>query len=395
MAEDDLKNLLRRFFNGELSEAEKEELSGWVNRQDDDDMIDELLEKSWADFSTEERLPEDLAAGMLRNILAESKQRGADTGGRVVRLFWRHIAVAASVLLLLGTGAYFFLNQRSEDASMVQVSDEPQDVTPPETNRATITLADGSTVYLDELNDGEVARQGNISVVKLENGKIAYQTESGEILNELQYNTLSNPRGSRVIDMKLSDGTHVWLNAGSSITYPVAFVGNTRDVQLTGEGYFDVTTDKIKPFRVSAGGMQVEVLGTEFNVNAYDDEESVKTTLIAGSVKVLSGTNAAMLKPGQQSDFRNGRIHVNDGANTEAATAWLKGNFYFDNTSLQEVMRQISRWYDMDVVFTDAPMQRTFSGAMKRDLRLRQAMRVLEYNDVKYSIVGKQIIISQ
>jgi ferric-dicitrate binding protein FerR (iron transport regulator) len=245
------------------------------------------------------------------------------------------------------------------------------------------------------VGNGTLATQGNIKVVKLDNGQIAYQTASGDASTPLSvtYNTLNNPRGSKVIDMQLSDGSHVWLNAGSSLTYPVAFVGNERKVQITGEAYFEVAHDASKPFVVSKGVTSVEVLGTHFNVNAYDDEDALRITLLEGSVKVASKGNLKVIKPGEQAVVANG-INVNKDVNVEQVMAWKNGMFKFNNTNMKQIMREIARWYDVDVEYQGDFSDLNFGGFVSRQANISELLKRFSATEqVHFKVEGRKIIV--
>lgn len=304
----------------------------------------------------------------------------------------RRIAVAASIILALGLGSYFFFLNKDRSQGEEPMTVVPGDVKAPETNRAMITLANGQRVYLDSVGNGQLAVQGNVKLLKLANGQIAYQTAGGEIIKELQYNTLSNPRGSKVIDMTLADGSQVWLNAGSSITYPVAFVGDERKVAVNGEAYFEVAHNTAMPFKVVKGDVEVEVLGTHFNVNAYDDEADIKVTLLEGSVKVHKGKEVGLLKPGQQVQISN-ELKFAGTVDVDEVMAWKEGYFKFSRADIKTIMRQLARWYDLDVQYEGPVSQREFGGEMERDLPLSGMLRLLEKSNVHFKMDGKKIIV--
>jgi ferric-dicitrate binding protein FerR (iron transport regulator) len=314
--------------------------------------------------------------------------------------------VAAAVLLIAGiTTLLIVFSGRWNSASHQPVVSQlqPADVTAPRVTQATVTLANGQQIALDSLAKGLLAQQGNVKLVKTENGQISYQTTSGEIIRELQYNTLHNPRGSKVIDIALNDGSHVWLNAGSSLTYPVAFIGRERKVTITGEAYFEVAHDASKPFYVSKGNVEVKVLGTHFNVLAYDDEAAIKVTLLQGSVLVKqSATNShvdgnkqsAVLKPGEQAIAANqSTITIYHSPDLEQVMAWKDGLFNFNKVSLQEVMHQLARWYNVEVEYQGAVTNKTLGGEMQRDLSLSEVLDGLKSLGVHARIEGKKILV--
>ena len=301
----------------------------------------------------------------------------------VISLFnWRKIAVAASVVVAIGIASLVFFQKRDQSPVAV-VSREKADKEPGKTG-AILTLSDGSKIVLDSVGNGVLANQNN-TVVSKKNGGLVYKASKNA---QLAYNTMTTPR-ARQYNLELSDGTKVWLNASSSIIFPTSFAANERKVILTGEAYFEVAKDKKRPFKVAVNGIQVNVLGTHFNINAYDDEASVNTTLLEGSVLITDKTKKVLLKPGQQAQKqKSGAITVNDNVNLEEVMGWKNGVFYFENANLQTVLRQLSRWYDVDVVFEKGMPTRTFEGEIQRDLQLSQVLKILEKNKVHFKIDG-------
>ena len=310
---------------------------------------------------------------------------------------------AASILLLLGIGSYFLFSKNKKQP-IVAVS-IPTDIAAPTSNRAMITLADGTKVFLDSVGNGQLAQQGAVKLIKLANGRIAYQPLGDGIASHDErdlshiYNTLSNPRGSKIIDIALSDGSRVWLNAGSSLIYPTAFTGKERKVKITGEAYFEVAKMKDMPFHVTINDMaEVKVLGTHFNINAYEGEPGIKTTLLEGSIQTsLLGAGKTpdyvVLKPGQQAEITN-KIKLNESVNTDQVMAWKNGLFNFENASLEEVMQQLSRWYDIEVVYEQAIPQMIFGGEMSRNVSLAGLLSGLERAGVRFRIEeGNRLIV--
>ena len=266
---------------------------------------------------------------------------------------------------------------------------------PPGGDVATLTLADGSKITLDSAVNGVLAQQGNTKIAKLANGQLAYNT-----LNEkptaLLFNTLATPRGGQY-KLILPDGTGVWLNAASSITYPASFTGNERVVRITGEVYFEVRKDPARSFHVSfntgTDSGKIEVLGTHFNINAYRDEESVRTTLLEGSVKVV-GKGSTVLKPGQQVQLDNtGHASPAREVDLEDVMAWKNGIFHFDHSDIGTVMRQIARWYDVEVVFEGQPTTEKFDGDIARNSRLSEVFKILELSKVHFKVEDKRVTV--
>lgn len=395
-----LKYLLELNAAKGCTKAELEELYTLITATTNEE-LHALLDAQYA-LIPEDMLVKDIDWESMYNNIIQTK---AETGKVISIKRWRFIkiAAAAAVIVTVLTTAYFVIfseNKTKKDIATVQ--QVTKDVPPPDRYRAAITLADGKVVYLDSAGNGLLAQQGDMQLVKLANGQIAYRSASGEIIKELKYNTLTNPRGTKVINMALADGSHVWLNAGSSVTFPVAFVGNERKVEMTGEAYFEVAPDKTKPFYVSKGNMKVEVLGTHFNVNAYEDEDNIKVTLLEGSVKVANNANAVTIKPGQQAIIHHSRptgssgrasFIINNSVDVEQVMAWKEGRFSFSSVDIQTIMRQVARWYNVDIEYR-GHIQGTVSGEVSREVNVSQVLRMLELTDkVRFEIQGQKIIV--
>lgn len=260
----------------------------------------------------------------------------------------------------------------------------------PGSNKAILTLQDGSTIVLDDAKNGTVAKQGNATVIKTANGQLVY-SGAQSVPGKVMYNTMSTPRGGQY-QLTLPDGTGVWLNSASSITYPTAFVGTERKVTITGEAYFEVAKDKTRPFHLKAGNQNIEVLGTHFNVMAYADEEAIKTTLVEGSVKVSQNGSSNILKPGEQSVNKDGDFDIGPAALDEAL-AWKNGYFKFNRIGLKAIMRQLSRWYDVEIVYQGRIKDDEFVGTIGRSENIMQALHLLELTNVHFKIKDKTIIV--
>lgn len=258
---------------------------------------------------------------------------------------------AAAIILLTGTIVGIVVSSDRQYKSETDLSKITTNDVKPGSYKATLTLADGSTVVLDTATQGELVQQGN-TIVLNKDGKLVYEASkvSNEIGKEVAYNTLSTARG-QIYSIVLPDGSHVWLNSQSSIRYPVAFTGKERKVEITGEAYFEVEKDAVRPFKVNARDMDLQVLGTMFNVNGYNDEDNIKVTLIEGSIRLTTGKNKALLKPGQQAQVELNKISVNTDVDVDKAIAWKNGQFFFNKADFKTVMRQLARWYDVEVVY--------------------------------------------
>lgn len=311
---------------------------------------------------------------------------------------WYRVAAAAIILLLLSVGGYFIFNRPAQkQIAQTEKRQQPykNDIAPGG-NKAILTLANGTQIILDSAANGALTQQGNTKIIKLDSGRLAYNSlneKPGEVL----YNTISTPRGGQY-QIVLADGSKVWLNAASSLRFPASFTGKERKVELTGEGYFEVAKNAAMPFRVNANGMQVEVLGTHFNINAYNDEDVIKTTLLEGSVKVREGASGTIIKPGQQALVENqgnpliSKIRVQT-VDVDGAVAWKNGYFSFDKADLPTVMRQIARWYDVEISYEGNIPKREFGGKIDRNSNASQVLKILEESKVHFRIEGKKIIV--
>jgi transmembrane sensor len=323
---------------------------------------------------------------------------------RTVSIFRRYRFVwAAAVLLFIVAGGYLYLQNRQPVMPPV-VEKIPVNDAAPGTTKAVLTLADGSRVIIDSVQQGRLAIQGNTTVQR-EQGVIAYNetqpvtTQQGT--RSVLYNTLTTARGEQSPPLVLHDGTKVWLNAMSSIRFPVVFSGDTRTVEITGEAYFEIAKDPTKPFHVKVNTMDVEALGTQFNINSYGDEPDVRTTLVEGSVRVVNRQSAignqqpVILKPGEQAVLTgNLPLSIHHSPNIDQVMAWKRGLFDFNHASLQTVLRQLARWYDIEVQFEGNIPNRTFRGKITRDLNLSQVINILQDLDIKFRIEGKKLLVS-
>lgn len=382
-----IQQLLLRLTQNNLSAAEQQELSNLL--QDEQQKEDFLLaiQEMMQQAKTSDQFDEQRFIPLLNQILNADKKLPAP----VKPLFkWKRFIAAASIILAAGIGSYFLLLKPEAEAPVISKS-TTEDVKAPAATKAMITLADGTIVSLDSLTNGRLATQGDVAIFRSADGQIIYN--SGENKNNaLLLNTLTNPRGSKVIEMKLADGSQVWLNAGSSITYPVAFVDKKRTVSISGEAYFEVAKNNKMPFLVNVGNMTVEVLGTHFNINGYEEETSVKTTLLEGKVKIIQADKSLLLVPGQQAQVSNGSM-VSGSADLDEVMAWKNGFFNFNNSDIKSIMLQLSQWYDVDVTYQGKISAETFSGIISRTDNISAVLKIMEEAGIKFRMEGRKIIV--
>lgn len=397
--------VLKRYIRNECSPEEAEKILIWLANGGDPArmfVFNQLLEEGEAgDRFSEQELQIILQASAGR-ILHRIEEKQSVAGVYTFRrLKW---SAAAAVFLLLSVAAYFGLQDHSVPTIVqnTESNHEKEEITPG-TDKAVLTLANGQTVILDEADNGSVAQEGNTKVIKLD-GQLSYR-QSGNTTATVSYNTITTPNGGQY-KLILADGTRVWLNAASSLRFPVSFTGTTRTVELTGEGYFEVAelpADEksgkilfiVKILNAAGNTGEVEVLGTHFNIMAYGDEGMVKTTLLEGSVKVKNNTRNTLLKPGQQASLQKDILYTNDHVDVEEVVAWKEGYFQFDRKApIDHIMRQIARWYDVEIHYEGSIPNRRFGGKITRSSRLEDVLKMLELNNIHFSVQGRVITVT-
>ena len=393
------KTSLNRFFSNQCSPIEREEIIRWLLDPSNDLLIKHWLREHWDTLSVNELVADqdgpdmEKIWGKIRSSIKENQLKSglekAPSGFN--KFHFKKIAVAAIMIgVLLST--YFIYTVNSVDhKGLADANLKPSnDIAPPAQARATLKLADGSTVYLDSNVNGTLARQGSVEISRNELGEIIY---SGTASGAITMNTLSLPKGSKPIRLVLSDGSLVWLNAASSITYPTAFVGQERKVSITGEAYFEVSENKAMPFFVEHDQLLIKVLGTHFNVNTYENEASNKVTLLSGLVDVGNGKITKQLIPGQQASVSKTVFSVDENIDTDEVLAWKNGQFYFGGSDIRSIMKQIERYYDVEVEFRDEVPYR-FVAKISRDVNVSAFLEKLELtNLIHFKIEGKKIIV--
>lgn len=392
---EDLKQKLQRLLqSSDWSAEDRNWLLEYLEKNDTAALQQIMQQLFTANVNEAGEIREDRAKELLEHI--HHKLRPVAKPAKIIRFaIWKQVA-AAVIIMLAGTGAYFLFSNKGKPEEIVKTenNNSTNNDIGPGGNKAILQLADGSTIILDSAQNGTLSRQGNAKVLKLDNGQLAYNTSG--VAKEVLYNTITTPRGGQY-QLTLADGSKVWLNATSSIRFPASFTGNERKVELSGEAYFEVAKNPAMPFTVAVNGMNVEVLGTHFNINSYTDEDIAKTTLLEGAVKVTKGNVMALLSPGQQAQLTaNGQIGVNKNIDVEETVAWKNGFFNFNSVDIENIMRQISRWYDVDVFYQGSVSKETFSGVgVSRNSKLSQVIKVMEQAGIKFKIQGRKIIVTQ
>ena len=375
--------LAEKWLNNTITPSEEIEFSEWYNTNQDKEV---LLPEGFAENepALKERILQKI--NTLKNLQAVVIP--------IKRFSIIRVAAAAVILITLGAAAFLYLKNTSETTLAKTDNKQLINDVAPGGNKAVLTLADGSEIILDNAQNGALSQQGNTKILKLDAGQLSYTTDGTKTNGEVLYNTIATPRGGQY-QIILPDGSTVWLNAASSLRFPTAFVGKQRTVELTGEAYFEVTKKTSMPFNVKVNDMDVQVLGTHFNVMAYTEEDAVRTTLLEGTVKVTKGAAVGLLKPGQQAKLNKtaGNIKISE-ADVEEVMAWKNGLFLFNNEGIKTIMRQISRWYDVDISFEGNIPDKNFTGQISRNNNLSQVLKMLELTkEAHFKITGKKIAV--
>ena len=370
------KDLIQKYLSGQCTSDEEAIIESWYVELAGKKRQDKVAELD--DLSTKQE--------MFRTI--QSKK---NTFKKKSKSLWPHFAIAASILLCLSVGIYFLLRGT---AGQRFVSTKIHDIAPG-TSKAILHLANGKTIVLADAENGVLSRSNNTAISKNGVGKVIYRQSSKLILSKVKllYDTLTTPRGG-VWNIKLADGSIVWLNASTSIRFPESFANKERSVELiNGEAYFEVTHDANRPFKVRVSGQVIEDLGTHFNINAYQDEDNIKTTLLEGRIKLSKGNKSAILKPGEEAISINDRIVVGK-ADLDQSIAWKNGYFQFNYETLESILRKVSRWYDVDLQYVSNSIRTIkFSGSISKYKNVSQILKKLELTGtVNFKIEKNKII---
>lgn len=362
MSKERYEQLAEKWLNGTISEAEKQEYAAWYT-------------------ASQERpldIPASFAASReeLQERIFSNIQAGMEAPVKRMRPSYKW-AAAAAVLLLLGTGAWYWSQRSTTSSSQTTIIADVM----PGSDKAMLTLAGGQRIVLDSGLANTAIQNAVVS-----NGLLSY---AGNAAENATWQTLSTPRGGQY-RLVLPDGTGLWLNAESSVRFPTKFTGKDRRITITGEVYLEVRQDAQHPFLVTTGNTEVQVLGTHFNIQAYPDENSMATTLLEGSVRV----GDMVLQPGEQARSVDGKkIEKLVNVNTSDITAWKDGLFAFSGSDLPAMMRQVARWYDIDVRFEGRVPEFSFEGKLERSLQLSQLLKVLSDMHIQYKMEGKTLTI--
>lgn len=402
MAKDkNIEEVVARYLSGVLEEGDREVLEAWLAESGKKrSLLRQVKNDQWMREELAKMYQVDQSAAWEKfkaaNPMTESPVVPAT---RPSIYSWKMIA--AAVLILVAAGWWYTSDHKTtrpdiagiEDASSKKQNDDVN----PGGNKAILKLADGSTIVLDNAANGILTNQGNAQVRKTDAGKLVYEDSHTSSSASVVYNTITTPHGG-TYQITLPDGTRAWLNAGSSITFPTAFLGKERNIEMTGEIYLEVMKDKSKPFKVAVSkeGTQIEVLGTHFNIKAYADESGVKTTLLEGSVRVRKGSNATTIKPGEQANVNKDALSVKKKVDLDEIMGWRNGLFVFKRITIEDMLKEIARYYDIREVEYKDRIPDAFDAIISRNLSLAKVLHVIEATDlVHFKIEGRKIIVSR
>ena len=382
--------LLQASISKQANAQEENELMGWLLEAEEDSELKSFMLKIWNEYQPAQDLSYVNWDEMYSRVLQSSV---VSPEPKVRKINWTRLVAAAVIIGVLGAGIYLYLTPVSQQ-SIATVQPKQNDIPAPIDNKAVLTLADGTRIRLDSSGNGTLATQGNMQIIQNSNGEISY---SGTSAGEVGYNTINVPRGSKSLRLVLADGSQVWINVGSSLTYPTAFTGEERKVRITGEAYFEVAKNTRMPFLVQHNDVSVSVLGTHFNVNTYEDEVAEKITLLEGSIRVNKSAHSQLLKPGQQATISNKEfkeINVLNNVDLDEVMAWKDGKFIFgEKTDISAIMREISRWYNVDIEY-QGKVNQHFWGSISKDVNVSQVLKVLEATgSVKFKVEENKIIV--
>ena len=357
-----------------------------------------LLESWYLAKSKQDKLPvEEKELTIYKELIWQNIQQNIDVIEKPAsnrKRFFTVISVAASITLTLFIGGYYLIVRHQKERITKISIKEKQDILPG-TNKAMLVLSNGKQISLASVQAGIIAQEGNITVKKQGANILSYKQVSNNNGDKpLAYNTISTPNGGQWPIIELPDGTKVFLDAASSISFPVSF-NKERKVTITGQVYFEVIHDSKKPFRVTVKGITIEDLGTSFNVNAYDNESGIKTSLIEGSVSVAKRNEKLIIKPGEQAVTSSGSDKIlSKQVDIDEIIAWKNGLFQFNHTNIDVVMRQIARWYDVEIIYKEDVSKISFTGSLSRNLKLSKSLQMLSVTGLHFKIEGKKIIVT-
>jgi len=394
-----LSTLFKKYYNKTASQSEMEELYQIMNSISDDE-LKELIREEWNNLEmTDSFFDKEISEGMLDQILPVKPKSTYNEQEPILDhlINWisrfKKLSVATLILVFLGFGFYVWFKPNHAPQVLVKNSPISKDL-PPGGSRATLLLADGREIILDKAKNGIIIKTQNFQILKTENGQLIYQALTSNTNKDVSsdFNKITTPRGGEY-KIIMPDGSMVWLNSASTIKFPGVFSGKTRSVELEGEAYFEIAKNAEMPFIVKSKNIEIEVIGTHFNVNTNTGTDVVKTTLLEGSIKIDNGNSSKLLSPGQQAIQIGNEIKVVNDVDVKEQIAWKNGLFQFKDASVEEVMQQAALWYDLEVAFEGDSPEKYLTGKVSRNVNVSEFMNILEYAGVKFKIEQKKITI--
>lgn len=382
---------MEKYLSGTITEEERDLFHQMLDRPEYYKQLQLIFDRELEEHAFEGAADENIASLIKQNIFKQI--RAEKVPAKMIRFNWKRMAVAAVFIFLMGSGVWWLTRPGKPDTGLSSGSlTVSKNVLAPGGNKAILTLANGTKILLDTVAKGVFAQQGKVSIIKLQNGELAYTENNGKAAESL-YNTITTPKGGQY-QLLLSDGSKVWLNATSSLRFPASFSGNKRVVELNGEGYFEVAKNSSMPFHVKMNDLDIRVIGTHFNINGYSDEAFVRTTLLEGKVSVAKAGKTYLLSPGEQASVSDkGAIELNTLVNTDEVIAWKNGMFHFKSADLKSILRQASRWYDVNFQY-EADITERFSGQISRNVNATELLEILQLTGkVHFKTNGRNIIV--
>jgi hypothetical protein len=403
MNQNKLIELLGLFVDGGISREEFDLLFDYIRANQEDEELNIAIDTVFKNSKKFNLLNSDdkelIFQSIIRNKHFDSEiQNEIEIIPTFAPRMWYQLGIAASILILITTGLFFYSNRTADDKIDAKVVETKESIITPGDDKAILTLSDGTKIILEDAKNGILANQAGVSIQKTSDGELLYSfsnsanTVAPETKENIIYNKIETPVGGKY-QVNLPDGSKVWLNSSSSLRFPALFNGNTREVELSGEAYFDVSKNKSKPFKVITKDQIVEVLGTQFNINSYSDEGPIKTTLIEGSVKIIYKDKVVLLSPGQQFQPKESVAAVVE-ADTEEVVAWKDGYFIFKNEDIKSIMRKVSRWYNVEVSYSGNIPEVGFGGNISRSKDISEVLDVLQLtNAIHFKVEGRRITV--
>ncbi|WP_285010838.1 FecR family protein [Pedobacter faecalis] len=394
---DQLSILFKKYLDNTCSLEETQHLMNYFQMDEDKELLKEIIIDVLAveDESYETNFAiAEVVAMVDRDLFVQIQESTVPKGKSKTLKLWLQITTVAATLAIIGVGVYFFNYRSAKLPAEVNVETHGAGVVKPGEFGATLTMTNGRKIRLADASKGEIGRESGIIITKTDDGRLVYEVDE-KVSDPNALNTLSTARGE-IYQVRLPDGSLVYLNAASSLTYTAALRQNgKRVVKLMGEGYFEVAKDKLHPFIVKTNRQEIEVLGTHFNISSYADDVVEKTTLLEGSVKLSAAGSSKVLKPGQQAKLSGGKIQINE-TDTDLAVAWKNNEFFVESESIETIMKMIGRWYNVEVIYVGEKTKQLFSGKVSRFDKMSKVLEIVESTgEAHFEVKGRTIYVSK